>query len=62
MLVLASIFGILSAFGGYYLAAAINGSIAGAMATVAGILFGIVWVAILMQKRRPSKTAINYLD
>ena len=39
MLVLASIFGILSAFGGYYLAAAINGSIAGAMATVAGILF-----------------------
>ena len=62
MLVLASIFGILSAFGGYYLAAAINGSIAGAMATVAGILFGIVWVAILIQKRRPSKTAINYLD
>jgi manganese/zinc/iron transport system permease protein len=39
LLLLASVFGILSSIGGYYLAYWINGSIAGAMATVAGVIF-----------------------
>ena len=39
MLVIACISGVLSSLGGFYLAIAINGSIAGAMATVAGFLF-----------------------
>ncbi|MBL4709606.1 MAG: metal ABC transporter permease, partial [Flavobacteriales bacterium] len=43
MLVLSSFFGILSAIGGYYLAVLINGSIAGAMASVAGFFFLLVW-------------------
>lgn len=51
MLILASIFGILSAIGGYYLAAAINGSIAGAMASIAGLLFGLTWIFTIIKKR-----------
>jgi manganese/zinc/iron transport system permease protein len=39
MLGLAVAFGVASAFGGYLLATAINGSIAGAMATVSGMLY-----------------------
>ena len=39
MLALAAVAGVLSAFGGYYLAALIDGAISGAMATVAGFLF-----------------------
>ncbi len=39
MLVLSSFFGVLTAFFGYYLALVLDGSIAGAMSTVAGILF-----------------------
>ncbi len=41
MLVLAAIAGILSAIGGYYLAAWVDGAISGAMATVAGLLFAL---------------------
>lgn len=44
MLFLASLFGVLSASGGYFLASLLNGSIAGAMATVAGIIFFIAFV------------------
>ena len=55
MLLFSSIFGIASAIGGYYLAVLINGSIAGAMASIAGLLFGIVWLVISIQKRT-SKT------
>jgi len=39
MLVLAAVAGIMSAIGGYYLAAWVDGAISGAMATVAGLLF-----------------------
>jgi len=42
MLGLTLVFGVLSAIGGYYLAVWINGSIAGAMAVVAGIFLTIV--------------------
>lgn len=58
MLVLSSIFGILSAIGGYYLAVLINGSIAGAMASIAGLLFGIVWIMVLLQKRTKSEPLV----
>ncbi|MCU0445654.1 MAG: metal ABC transporter permease [Microscillaceae bacterium] len=42
MLILAVLAGILASIGGYFLAVAINGSIAGAMASVIGIEFGLV--------------------
>ena len=48
MIVLSCLFGIASAIGGYYLAVVIDGSIAGAMATVAGLIFGLTF---FMQKR-----------
>lgn len=51
MLWLTVLFAILSAVGGYFLAVLINGSIAGAMATVAGILFCIVWGFVLLRER-----------
>lgn len=44
MLVIASIFGITAAIGGYYLAVAIDGSISGAMAVVTGIQFMLVFI------------------
>ncbi|MEM9417349.1 MAG: metal ABC transporter permease, partial [Bacteroidota bacterium] len=43
MLVVATLVGILSAVGGYYLAVWVNGSIAGGMATVAGGTFLLVF-------------------
>ncbi len=55
MLLLSSIFGILCSIGGYYLAVLINGSIAGAMATVAGIIFLIAWLISVLRKNRAIK-------
>lgn len=46
-------FGILAAIEGYYLAYWIDGSIAGAMATVAGINFGIIFGWTQIKKARP---------
>ncbi len=43
MLWLTALLGILTAVGGYYLALILDGSIAGAMATFAGVLFGGAW-------------------
>src|SRR5690606_11522941 len=43
MLWLTSLLGIFTAIGGYYLALILDGSIAGAMATFAGILFAGAW-------------------
>ncbi len=43
MLWLSTLFGILTAVGGYYLALVLDGSIAGAMATFAGVLFAGAW-------------------
>lgn len=43
MLMLSVIFGVLSATGGYYLAKSLDGSIAGAMATVSGLLFALTF-------------------
>lgn len=52
MLGLSSFFGILSAIGGYYLALATDGSIAGAMITISGTMFFTVMIATLMARRR----------
>lgn len=51
MLALTVLLGIASAVGGYYLAAAIDGSIAGAMSVVAGGVFGLAMVSQRFQGR-----------
>ena len=55
MLLITALFGIICAVGGYYLAVWINGSIAGAMATVAGLNFFSIWVWVLWKKKRGKK-------
>lgn len=57
MLGLASLFGVLSAIGGYYLASQLNGSIAGAMATMAGFLFLLAFIIskVIPRKTKPLK-------
>ncbi len=52
MLILSALFGLLSAISGYYLAYLINGSIAGAMATMTGAIFTLVFI---VQKVRTKK-------
>src|SRR5690554_6214902 len=52
MLLLSAVFAFLSAFGGYYLAVWINGSIAGAMASVAGIIFLLAWGVVYLNKQQ----------
>lgn len=44
MLLLACLFGVLSSLGGYYLALWLDGSIAGAIASVSGVLFALTMV------------------
>ena len=44
MLLLGAGFGVLSAIGGYFLSAWLNGSIAGAMVTISGFIFAICYV------------------
>jgi manganese/zinc/iron transport system permease protein len=44
MLGLSAFFGVLSAIGGYWLARFLDANIAGSMATVAGLLFGLVFL------------------
>ncbi len=56
MLGIASLVGILTALGGYYLAVWVNGSIAGAMATTAGFFF---LVTFLVQQWRPKNKALT---
>ena len=50
MLLLGIIFGILSSVGGYFLAYWTNGSIAGAMVTVSGIIFAICYLMVRLRK------------
>jgi len=53
MLMLTVLIGFLSAAGGYYLAWWMDGSIAGAMAVVAGIIFSVVLVlTVILRNRR----------
>lgn len=51
MLIVASLLGVIIAAGGYLLAAWLNGSVAGAMATVAGIVFFTAFLGTLHRQR-----------
>jgi manganese/zinc/iron transport system permease protein len=51
MLLLSTLFGVLSAIGGYYLAAMIDGSVAGAMASVSGLLFFIIFGFSILRRK-----------
>ena len=55
MILLSSIIGVLSAIGGYYLASWLDASIAGAMATVAGALFGLSFLISKVRSQRHIK-------
>lgn len=58
MLILSSVLGVLSVILGYILAIIVNGSIAGAMATMSGVIFAAVFFA----KQRLSKYINNSLN
>lgn len=61
MLLLTVVFGILTAIGGYYLAVWIDGSIAGAMATVSGVIFMLVFIYCRIKKVSDSKIDLEFL-
>jgi manganese/zinc/iron transport system permease protein len=50
MLLLSALFGILSSFFGYWLSYILDGSIAGAMVTVSGVIFAICYVLVRLKK------------
>ena len=52
MLILSAIFGIIISVSGYYLAVYLDGSIAGAMATMSGVLFGIAFTFTQFRMRK----------
>lgn len=62
MLWLTALLATLSAIGGYFLAVWINGSIAGAMASVAGIIFFIIWGYTQIEKRNRKYTYTEQLE
>lgn len=62
MILLSCGFGILTSILGYYLAYAIDGSIAGAMATVAGVLFALVFAISKMNTKRRLAYALEHSD
>ncbi|MEP2772217.1 MAG: metal ABC transporter permease [Fulvivirga sp.] len=56
MMILTSILGVVVSISGYYLAAWLDGSIAGAMASIAGLLFGM---AFIFTRRKAKLGAIS---
>ncbi len=50
MFLLSSLFGIISSFFGYWLSYALDGSIAGAMVTISGVIFGICYIVTVLKK------------
>lgn len=50
MLALSSLFGIVSSFLGYWLSYLLDGSIAGAMVTISGAIFGICYFVVVLRK------------
>ena len=50
MLLLSSVFGMLSAFFGYWLSYLLDGSIAGAMVTISGVIFAICYAIVRLIK------------
>jgi manganese/zinc/iron transport system permease protein len=59
MLLLSSAIGILSAILGYILALIVNGSIAGAMATMSGLIFATVFLAKKLLSRSKTHSFIT---
>ena len=64
MIILSVCLGIVSAVTGYLLAILVDVSIAGSMATMAGVVFGLIWVfapnrGLISRWRRISKAAIR---
>lgn len=55
MLIITAFIGVLISIGGYYMAAWLDGSIAGAMASVAGVLFGLAFLLSMRHKTRGHK-------
>lgn len=56
MLILSAVFALLSALGGYYLAVYVDGSIAGSVATISGVLlFSMLAVSRFLNRARNSK-------
>jgi len=53
MMVISCLIGVVSSVLGYYLAVLLDGSIAGAMVTVAGIIFGITFASTSLIKKKP---------
>lgn len=60
MLLLAAIFGIVSSIGGYYMALWLNASVSGAMVSVLGVIFLVVFCYTLMRKQL--QTAVQPQD
>lgn len=58
LLLLSAFFGVTASIFGYLLASSIDGSIAGAMATVAGIQFAITFVVVRIRQKRQVKASI----
>jgi manganese/zinc/iron transport system permease protein len=54
MLAIASLLGIIAAITGYYLAIWLNGSISGAMVTIAGVIFLLTWLKTQYVARKTS--------
>ena len=50
MLALSSLFGIISSFLGYWLSYFLDGSIAGAMVTISGVIFWICYLVVVFRK------------
>lgn len=57
MLIVSSIFGILTSVFGYFLAYSIDGSIAGAMATISGVIFAVVFITSQQIQKSRTKAA-----
>ncbi|WP_340153533.1 metal ABC transporter permease [uncultured Marivirga sp.] len=55
MIWLTCLIGFLCAFFGYYLAVALNASIAGAMATVCGLIFAVVFAYVRIKSKKVTK-------
>ena len=67
MIGLSALIGAASALGGYWLASALDASIAGAMATVAGVAFGLAWLlaperGLLAAALRRSRQRAEFAD
>ncbi|MBP3709553.1 MAG: metal ABC transporter permease [Treponema sp.] len=61
VLVLAVVLAAVASVSGYFLAVAIDGNIAGAMATMCGVLFALAYVFAQWKKRRGRRTAYDTL-